>query len=291
MKKVAVVGAGKVGTAMALLLQAKGFEICGIAGRNPTTVQETAKRLGTCGTLVPAQITKIADLIFITTPDRLIEEVCLQIRQDNGFGPGQVVVHMSGAMPAGALGPAKEAGAYVLSVHPLQSFADVEQAIRNLPGSFFALEGDREALPVGMEIVKAVGGEYFLLETKYKPMYHMGAAVASNFLVAVLHWAIKIYQQLGMTQKEAINALWPLVNGSLKNISALGPVQALTGPIARGDLSTLKKHLQALGDYQPENEVLYKVLGLYTARIAREKGSIDDTAYNRMIQLFKGGIN
>lgn len=288
MKKVVVIGAGKVGSAMAFLLKKQGYDLIGIAGHNLNSVQKASELLKVKGTLNPVEITVKADIVLITTPDGVIGDVCDRIAAANGFRSGQVVLHMSGAHPAGILNSAKGAGAFTLSLHPLQSFADLEQAIRNLPGTFFSIEGDSEAYPAGKAIVEAVGGEWFLVDSRLKPLYHMGAAIASNFLVANLHWAVRTFQQLGIREEEAINALWPLITGSLNNVKALGPTKALTGPIARGDISTIIKHLEVLEENQSDNVGLYKVLGLYTANIAKDKGTIKDKDYDEMTKLFEG---
>ena len=289
MLKFAIVGPGKVGTAVAILLQERGFNLVGIAGREQSSTDNAAQRLGVPGTFNPWEITIGADLIFITTPDRVLQQVSKEIYRTGGFRSGQTVIHMSGALPANVLSSAQEAGAAVLSLHPLQSFADVEEAVKSLPGSFFCLEGDEEALQHGMQVVNAIEGEYFRLDSSLKPLYHTGAVIASNYLVAVLHWAIATFKQLGMTEQEATRAIGPLVRGTLNNIKMFGPVQALTGPIARGDDSTVARHLDNLRLYQAENEELYRELGLYTTKIACQKGTLSKEAEQELRQILLGG--
>ncbi len=289
MKRIAVVGPGKVGTAMAFLLKQKGHEILGFAGHNTESTHRAAEALAVSGVAEPEELTRAAEIILITTPDRAIEDVCKQIQEKQGFHGGQVVIHMSGALPAEVLSPAKEAGALILSLHPLQSFADVEQAIKNLTGSFFSIEGDEQAVPVGIGLVQNLGGRYFRIDSDKKPLYHAGAAIASNFLVATLHWAIRSFEQLGISEEEAICALWPLIQGSLNNVKSLGPARALTGPISRGDITTVNKHLEVIRASQEENELLYRVQGAYTAKVALEKGSVDRSAFEKMTEILKGG--
>lgn len=271
----AVVGAGKVGSALAISLQKKGYPVAGVASRSFRSAQKLAAALGCPAFEKAPELTRRAGLIFITTPDREIARTAKAIAEQGGFGPGQVVAHTSGAHAAGELQGVREAGALAISIHPLQSFADVAGALKNLPGSYFALEGDAEALPLARQIVSDLEGKAFTIGAQDKPLYHAAACVASNYLVSLLHFATGLYQQFGLSREEAFQALSPLIQGTFQNISRVGPVQALTGPNSRGDGTTIRDHLPALKRVGEEEFNLYRLLGLYTVRVALEKGSID----------------
>ena len=212
-----------------------------------------------------------------------------QINKRGGFRRGQVVFHTSGAHPADEVGAARLAGAYAASLHPLQSFADIKMAMENLPGSYFALEGDAEALPLAEQIVKDLGGRSFAIAAADKPLYHAAACIASNYLVSLMHFATGLYSRFGLTRAEAFEALIPLVSGTIKNISQVGPAQALTGPIARGDGTTLEGHLEALKDVGVQELDLYSRLGLYTVRVALEKGSISAEEAKNLDDILREG--
>lgn len=284
---IAVVGAGKVGSALALLLNRQGYPVAGVASKSITSARRVAEELKVPATDKPEEVTAGADVVFITTPDREIAGVAGDIAQKGGFRPGQVVFHTSGAHPADEVGAARRSGALAGSLHPLQSFADVKMAMESLPGSYFALEGDGEALPVAELIVKDLGGRSFSIAAKDKPLYHAAACIASNYLVSLLHFATGLYGCFGLSRAEAFEALLPLIRGTIKNISQVGPAAALTGPVARGDGPTLAGHLEALQEVGRQELDLYRDLGLYTVKVALEKGSISAGQGKGLEDIFK----
>lgn len=287
--KIAVVGAGKVGCALALLLNRQGYPVAGVASRSLDSASRVAGELKVPATVNPEEVTSGADVVFITTPDRVIADVADEITKRGGFRPGQVVFHTSGAHSADEVGSARRSGALAASLHPLQSFADIKMAMENLPGSYFALEGDREALPLAEQIVKDLGGKSFAIAAEDKPLYHAAACIASNYLVSLMHFATGLYSRFGLTREEAFDALFPLVKGTIKNISQVGPSQALTGPVARGDGSTLEGHLKVLKDVGEQELDLYSRLGLYTVRVALEKGSINAEQAKNLDDILREG--
>ena len=287
---IAIVGAGKVGSALGILLHSKGYPVAGVASRSPASAEKLAGRLNCQAFAIPAEAVGDAGLVFITTPDRVIGDVAADIATGGGFKPGQVVVHTSGAHPSTELRGVRAAGALAVSIHPLQSFAGVETAIESLPGSYFALEGDEEAMGIARQVVQDLGGRSFSLAAEAKPLYHAAACIASNYLVSLMHFATGLYGRFGLDRKEAFQALLPLVEGTIKNIGRVGPVAALTGPVARGDGSTLEDHLAAfkqLGDLETD---LYCRLGRYTVEVALEQGSITGEQAAGLKQIFEEGI-
>lgn len=289
--KIAVVGAGKVGSALALLLDRQGYPVAGVASKHISSARRVAGQLNVPATVKPEEVTAGAEVIFITTPDRVIAQVAAEINELGGFKPGQVVFHTSGAHAADEVGAARRSGALAASLHPLQSFADVKMAMENLPGSYFALEGDEEALPLAEQIVKDLNGKSFFIAAKDKPLYHAAACIASNYLVSLMHFATGLYNRFGLSREEAFAALFPLVKGTIHNISQAGPAGALTGPVARGDGPTLAGHLEALKEVGEQELDLYCKLGLYTVKVAVEKGTIGAQEAKKLEEIFGGVIN
>ncbi|MDD4334324.1 MAG: DUF2520 domain-containing protein [Desulfotomaculaceae bacterium] len=288
--RIAVIGAGKVGSALALLLNRQGYPVVGVASKSINSARRVAEELNAPATVKPEEVTTGADVIFVTTPDRVIADVAERITAQGGFKPGQVVFHTSGAHSADEIGSVRRAGALAASLHPLQSFADIKMAMENLPGSFFALEGDPEALPLAEQIVKDLGGKSFSIAAEDKPLYHAAACVASNYLVSLMHLATGFYSRFGLTRAESFEALLPLIRGTINNISQVGPVQALTGPVARADGPTLEGHLQVLKDIGGQELDLYSRLGFYTIGVALEKGSINAEEAKRLDDIFREGF-
>ena len=169
---VAIIGCGIVGSAMGKLLARAGYRITGVATRSLETAQRAAKAVGAkrfsdC----PWDMSQGAQVVFITTPDDAIQSICEAIASHKGVATGAVVMHCSGALSSQVLSSARDCGAAVATLHPLQSFASVDQAERLVPGSFFAIEGDDEALPVVCQIVSDLGGVLMEITPEGKTLY------------------------------------------------------------------------------------------------------------------------
>jgi predicted short-subunit dehydrogenase-like oxidoreductase (DUF2520 family) len=150
------------------------------------------------------------------------------------------------------------------------------------------VEGDESLLPLAEELVLDMGGTPFRISTRSKPLYHAAASVASNYMVTVIVVARQIMSACGFTEEEAFHLLTPLLRGTGKNLGALGPEQALTGPIARGDVKTIASHLQALTDLDPDIQEIYRVLGRKTVEVARKKGTLDREKAEEILRILRG---
>lgn len=285
-KRIGIIGAGVVGTAIGVVLHGKGYEITAVYDIKAESTQTLVEKTACQNCLTPQDVARSADILFITPCDTAIQDVVNTLADRNAIHPGQVLVHMSGAQSSEILDRAKEFGAQVLSVHPLQSFANPERAIEILPGSIFSIEGDRSVYDVAVCIVETLGGEYFFIDRKAKPLYHAGACVVSNYLVTIIDFGVKLLESTGIPKSMATRALMPLITGTVKNVENIGIPKALTGPIARGDLSTIVKHMDCLEEMAPDMMKLYSWLGYYTAQIASEKGSIDNQAMEEFQKVF-----
>ena len=273
--RVAVIGAGRVGTAFALRLKEKGYPVVAVASRSPAAAGRLAEATGARVCPTGAEAAREGELVFLTTPDGAIAAVAAEVARAGGFRPGQFVAHASGALPAAVLEPARQAGATVFSLHPLQSFATPELAVERLPGSCFTFEGDADALPLARRLVADLGGTLFEITAAAKPLYHAAACAASNYLVTLLRLVLILAEQAGLPRDGIFPAFLPLIQGTLQNVGAVGPVAGLTGPVARGDAGTIRQHFQAMGRDEWE---LYRLLGLHTVKIAREKGLAAEAA-------------
>jgi predicted short-subunit dehydrogenase-like oxidoreductase (DUF2520 family) len=272
LKKIGFIGCGRVGTALAMLLQQVGYEVVGVASRRQTSAEILAKRLS-CPVLDGPEVARRSDVLFLTTSDDAVSTVSAALSEAAAFHDGQIVLHLSGALTSDALAPAAAQGAIALSLHPIQSFASVEQAIAVLPGSYFSIEGDPRGYGFAREVVTQLGGQSFLLDSDAKVLYHAACVVASNYFVGLLACSLDLLDEAGIPEEMRLPALLPLVAGTLNNIRTLGIPRALTGPIARGDAGTVEKHLVVL-ESLPEQLRIYLSLGLKTIDVARAKGTI-----------------
>jgi predicted short-subunit dehydrogenase-like oxidoreductase (DUF2520 family) len=190
-----------------------------------------------------------------------------------------LVVHTSGAHTLDLLYSARESGAYRAVVHPLQSIPSRELGVKNIPGSYFRLEADPEALSSARGLVKALGGieldmPGWLPDKSSPALYHAGAVAVSNFFVALVDFGLCFYQALGADKKEALKAVLPLIKGTLANIESAGIPDALTGPIVRGDVETVRDHMSAMRKRAPELLGLYRELAKHTIVVAQERRAL-----------------
>ena len=282
--KIGFIGAGTTGTALAVGLSQKGCPVVAVSSRTSSSSQKLARLVSDCRVCYTAQeVADAAELVFITTPDDAIARVCNEVH----WHEGQSVVHCSGAHSLDILEPARKLGAAVGSFHPLQTFADVDQAIENLPGSTFALEAEEPLLLTLKKLTSLLNGNWVVLKPGDKVLYHAAAVFACNYLVTLVKLALDLWLDLGVSSKEATRALLPLLRGTINNIGNIGLPNCLTGPVARGDLGTIERHLSALETWNPSLLTTYKELGLQTIPIALAKGTVNEQKAEEMKALLR----
>lgn len=286
-KTIAILGLGKVGTAFGYLLKRAGYNVVAASRSSSALKKELPYTVGKLF-LDYTEAATNAKFIFITTPDDVIENVCKKITEAGAIKEGKSVLHMSGAAGLKILNSARNAGAYIASIHPLQSFADIDGAIKSIPGSTFGVTADEEIKNWCVKVVQDVGGIPLIIQEKDKSLYHAGACIASNYLTALIHTVLEIYQSFGLEAKDALSAIWPLIGGTLRNIESAGTISALTGPIARGDIGTIKNHLDAFQNKFPNLIPLYCEIGLITVEMGKAKKSLSDKKAEAIKELLKG---
>ena len=273
---VAVVGAGRVGTAMAVLLARAGHIVRAVAGGEGTR-ERAARYLPAVPVLEPEVAAISAEVVLLGTPDAAIEPVCTSLTLAGALGPDRAVVHLSGAIGLDALGTAEAAGTTVLSVHPLMTCPDVEAAIARIPGSAFAVTAHSPlAFQLGEQLATDVGGRPFGLEDEVKPLYHAAAVFASNYLVTLTALAASLEEAAGVP--DPLGALEPLQRATLDNVAAVGPAAALTGPALRGDDLTVERNLRALAERAPEAVPSYVALADLALGLAVSSGRLEPAA-------------
>ena len=279
-KTVAIIGAGRVGGAVGRLLVQAGYAVTAVVSRSREAAEQARAFIHAGYAMTDAvKAAASADIVLITTSDSAIMSVCDAIAAGKGFKSGAVVVHMSGAQTLDLLDGAKRSGAFRAVIHPLQSVPSRELGERNIPGSYFRIEADPEAASIARELVKSLGGIELKMpkwgsDKGSAALYHAGAVAVSNFFVALVDFGLRYYQALGADKKDALKAVLPLIKGTLANIESAGIPDALTGPIMRGDVETVKGHLEAMASRSPELLPLYRELARHTIMVAQDKNSI-----------------
>jgi predicted short-subunit dehydrogenase-like oxidoreductase (DUF2520 family) len=266
----AVVGAGRVGTSLAVLWRRAGIRIVAVAG-GPATPERAARFLPDVPVLDAIAAAKAAEVVVIATPDAVIGPVCEEMAAAGALDAANAVVHASGATGLDALAPAAAAGASTLSVHPLQTCPTVEAGVERIPGSTFAVTAaDDDGFALGERLVRDAGGLPVRIDDELKPLYHAAAVFASNYVVTVSALAEELGLAAGI--EDPIAAFAPLQEATLANVARVGPAEALTGPAVRGDAITLQRKLEALDRYAPEAVRSYVVLADLALALAGRSG-------------------
>ena len=287
MLKIGIIGAGIVGSALAIRLAENGYKVVAVSSRTPVGAEKLAKAIKGCQAVETNQlVADMCDIVFITTPDAVIPQIAAELK----WHKGQSVVHCSGADSSEILQPAWQMGATIGVFHPLQTLASVKQAIVNIPGSTFAIEAEEPLLTTLKEMTESLRCHWIELKTENKVVYHAAAVIASNYLVTLVKLADDLWETFGIPREQATQALLPLLKGTLNNIENVGIPQALTGPIARGDIDTVKKHITALQKEAPDALSTYCELGLQTIPIAQAKGRIDEEKADALRAILKAGL-
>jgi predicted short-subunit dehydrogenase-like oxidoreductase (DUF2520 family) len=271
-----VIGAGRVGTALAVLLQRAGHRIVAASGREASR-ERVDRYLPETRFLPPADAARDAAVVLITVPDDAIASVCRDLAGAEALRPGRTVVHVSGSVGLDALDAASAAGASVLSMHPLQSFPDVNEGIARLPGSGIAVTARAEDVAaLGDSLARDVGGIPFRLADEVKPLYHAAAVFGANYLVAVEGIAERLLRLAGVDQP--LPLLQALARTSFDRTFEMGPAAALTGPVLRADTGTIRRNLQALQAKAPFAVPAYVELARAALRIAQQAGRVRSPA-------------
>ncbi|HZP30398.1 MAG TPA: DUF2520 domain-containing protein [Acidimicrobiia bacterium] len=271
----ALVGPGRAGTSVALLLVARGWRAVAVAGRTPgaPSTRTVAARLHAPAS--PAgEAGRGAALVVVAAPDGALEDAAAALVP--GLEPGALVVHLSGARTLAALEPVARLrpDCGVGSLHPLQTLPSPDAGVARLPGSWAAVAGPDSVAELAVEL----GLRPFRVDDADRALYHAAAAVAANHVVALVGQVERLARAAGVP----FEAFVPLVRASLDNAAELGPAAALTGPVARGDLVTVARHLDALP--APERPA-YAALAELARRLARR----DDADLRRLLASAAGG--
>ncbi len=277
-KKIGIIGAGRVGSALAVHCKRLRLPLVGIADKR-------SKQAWVVYSLLkipyqrwkPSELAAGSDILFLTVPDGQIEPLFLAIRKC--LRHGTLVVHCSGVLGVDVFKGAQELGIETLALHPIQSFSSHAEAIRTLPGSFFALEGSRAGLAYGRRLVRQLGGNCVEVAAPDRPLYHAMCVFASNFENALVDAAESIAARLGIGRRRAAKMLAPLMRAVLDNAVSYGALASLTGPVQRGDVKTVARHLQALSSRAPELVPLYRECSLRLLDMARRQGLDSKSAW------------
>ena len=270
---VAIVGAGAMARALGLRLSEAGYPVRAVVSRTRASAQRLADVVG-----APVASDRLGDvpevpLVVLAVPDDQIAEVADTLTGAARSWAGAVVLHTSGAAPASLLEPLRAEGARTLSFHPLQSVT-AESDAQRLDGATVGVEGEPPGVAAGIELAVGLGLRYLVVSADAKPRYHLAAAMASNLMVTLMAMVQEVLASIDVDRAQAMFVLEPLLRGTLDTLAQTSPEDALTGPVARGDLGTLRAHGLALRKDLPHLVPAYAALSVETVRLAVRAGTL-----------------
>jgi predicted short-subunit dehydrogenase-like oxidoreductase (DUF2520 family) len=295
---IAIIGAGRVGSTIAGYLVKKNLKklkITAISSKTKKSLsrsQETIKgdKQDILFTLNNIEAVKRANCLLLCTPDDLIEPVCNDIfSHDKIQANDYMAIHLSGSKKINVLAEASKKGASVGCMHPIKSFASSQESIKSLGGTTYGLTfqtiKEEETLK---RLVKALNGKHIIIENDSKPLYHAITCIASNYLVSLIDYSLSMADKIKIPLPDILEPILKLSEGTIDNIKKMGSKKSLTGPIARGDASTIRAHIESIRQHMGlEDLKIYKALGRHTSKIARNNKWLDEDKYFELMEILK----
>jgi predicted short-subunit dehydrogenase-like oxidoreductase (DUF2520 family) len=286
-----IIGAGVVGTTLAAKLLHAGVPVAGVHGRQTNLSEQASALSGVLGSSGPLpDIVAESDVVIVSVRDARIPEIAKRLVVEKKLRPNQVLLHTSGNRPAAEmLAPARPHVRGLGTLHPLIAVTDAPGSLENLRGAAFGVEGDEPAVKSATRLVKMMGGRTLRLAAENMALYHAAAVIGSNYVVALADLSRSLLVAAGIGEDDAQKALMPLMTSAVRNLVEVGLPSALTGPVVRGDVESVERHVAALSRSAPEVLDLYRRLGREVLRIARKRvPELDGRAVEQMAALFQG---
>ena len=269
--RIGFIGAGRLGKALAWSLHQAGLQVAAASSSTRASAGVLAARIPGCETGTAQDVADRCDLVFLTTPDSTIADIAAQVR----WRPGVAVVHCSGVTEVAALAPAARGGAATGGFHPMQTFGDPAAAVASLPGSTITIEAQEPLNETLAALAACLRCRVNRLPPGMRGRYHAAAGYTSQFINALFGEASKLWQSWGATEADALQALLPMAYGTLASIKSAGIAGGMPGPVSRGDLGSIEKHVAALAERGLPTLDFYRMLCVRTVTLAVESGAID----------------
>ena len=277
--KAGFIGPGKVGVSLARYFKHRNIDVSGFFGRNEISVNEAADMINVKAFSSIEELLENSNLIFITTPDDIIPEMDKLISKYKLSG--KIVCHNSGSLKSDVLSNAEKSGALIYSIHPIFAFSDKFTDIEKLKNIYFSVEGKHtEESSVIISFMNKLGNKYFVRGADSSSAYHLASVVVSNLALSLFNIGGSYLEALGLSKDEAFDALYPLVVGNIENIRKNGYTGALTGPVARGDVIPVEKHLSVINE---KDKDIYKTLSINLMKLVAERDFGENTGIEELI--------
>jgi predicted short-subunit dehydrogenase-like oxidoreductase (DUF2520 family) len=265
MTRIGVVGAGRVGAVLAAALRDAGHEITAVAGESDASRTRIETLLPGVRIDKPTAVSRSCDLLLLTVPDDMLSNVVTMLAASGAIRPGQFVVHTSGKHGLAVLEPALHRGAHVLAMHPAMTFTGTDVDLGRLPGCMYGVTAAPDTRGLAEDLVGDLGGRIVWVPEDKRTLYHAGLAHGANHLITLVSQAMDLLRAAGASDPAAV--LRPLMSAALDNALDYGDA-ALTGPIVRGDVETVRAHLTDITATAPATLESYVVMARATANRA-----------------------
>ena len=264
--KFGFIGAGEVGFSLGKYLKENNIDVSGYYSKSQHSSKEAAIFTNTRQYNNLEDLIKNSDAIFITTPDNQIADVWSEIKRLPI--KEKLICHCSGSISSEVFSNINNHGAYGYSIHPMFAISDKYNSYKNLSQAFITIEGHEKHIKYLKRLFLHLGNDVTIINKENKILYHAASVTVSNLVLGLINNGINYLEECGFTQEMAIKALYPLIRNNLRNIKERGAVNSLTGPIERGDLSTVINHLNVIPE---EDKELYRLLSKNILKIAKVK--------------------
>jgi len=283
---IAIVAAGRLGSSLAIAMSEAGYNVAAVSSRRSDHRDWLNSRIGDAIAVESAQTaTNMANIVFITTPDAAIEEICSIIE----WRSHQAVIHCAGVLPLSAIDSARGSGAETAGFHPLQTFPSSESSDR-LRDVSFATEAEKPELRTWLDTLATdLGGSSFPIVSSQRAAYHASAVMACGLLAGLTGLAAEMWEPLGIARADALQRLIPLLKATIDALDEKGLPSAITGPFVRGDVDTIVTHLSATSANSSDTGKAYAALALATLHMAKEQGGLSDSAFENIKSVLSEG--
>ncbi len=269
--RIGFVGAGRLGQALAWSLAAADLPVVAVSSARVASAMALATPIPGCRVMTPQLLVNACDLVFVTTPDAAIASTAAACH----WRAGMAVVHCSGVTEVAALSAAAAQGALTGGFHPMQTFGDPAVAVRSLPGCTVTIEAPEPLDAVLVALAQRLQCRVNRLPPGMRARYHAAAGYTSQFVNVLFAEAARLWATWGASEAQAVEALLPLARGTLAAIGSAGIARGMPGPVSRGDVASIAKHLDALAPMGEDALARYRTLCRATVPLALERGAID----------------
>ena len=282
------VGAGALGSTMARAMYHAGYSVTAVTSRTTASAEQLTKELNGCEVMQTSQdVADCSDVVLLTVPDNTIGSITTTTK----WRSGQVIVHCSGATPLSILNSARNVGAHIGAIHPLQTFGSSKGLPVVMRGIAYAIEADPSLDEDLATLATDLGGWPIALAAEDRVLYHASATAVCGLLAILLKLSSDLWSDFIQSSDEGLRSLLPLVYGTLESIERHGFPDALTGPMARGDVGTVASHLEVLSARAPELRLVYSHLTLASLPIARDKGGLGQHEEDQLRKLLMNSLH